>query len=101
MAFTEDLSPFFDVDDGFAVEAEFARGATLLKTCNVIFDDPTHEVSLYEQGVEERAPTLRAKSADVATIKRGDIATVNAVDYRVERIHADGTGITIIYLAKG
>lgn len=99
MAFVEDLTVFFNPAD-FAVAAVFTRGAATVATCNVIFDDPTHEVALYEQALEEIAPRLRARTADVAAVRRNDLVTVNAVVWRVERLAADGTGVSTLYLAR-
>jgi hypothetical protein len=99
MAFVEDLTVFFNPAE-FAVAAVFKRGAATVAACNVIFDDPTQQIALYEQGVEEAAPRLRARTADVAAVRRNDLVTVNAVIWRVERLANDGTGVSTLYLAR-
>lgn len=99
MAFAEDLTVFFSLAD-FAIPAVFTRGATTVATCAVIFDDPTHEVGLYEQAAEELIPRATARAADVASVRRGDTVMINATAYRVERLTGDGTGVATIYLVK-
>lgn len=100
MPFTEDLDQFFAEGD-FASRARFQRGLALVKETSVIFDLPANELALYEQGVSEPTPRLRAKTADLATVKRGDVVEVeDAGWFRVERFEPDGTGVSTVHLAK-
>lgn len=98
--FQEDLSPFFDETTGFAVSAVFTRGVATIATVAVIFNDPSKSVEINNTDIEEPAPFLQAPTALLAAVKRGDTATVNGATYRVERIHPDGTGISIVLLAE-
>ncbi|MCA1567242.1 MAG: head-tail joining protein [Acidobacteria bacterium] len=98
--FTEDLLQFFDVNRGFAVQAVFKRGETVLATVAVIFNDPSQSVEIYSTQIEEAAPFLQAPTASLAAVKRGDTATVNGATYRIERIRPDGTGVSTVYLAE-
>lgn len=100
MAFTEDLSPFFDATTGFAVPAVFKRGSTTLATLSVIFNNPSQSVEIYDTQLEEVAPFLLAPTALLAGIKRNDTVTVNGATYRIERIHPDGTGVSTVSLAE-
>lgn len=95
--FVEDLSVFFEE---FGVQAVFTRDLATIATLKVIFNDPSTSVEIYNTNVEEPAPFLQAPTASLAAVKRGDTATVNGATYRVERIHPDGTGCSIILLAK-
>lgn len=99
MAFAENFAQFFDTDE-FAGEAVFTRGGETVATAAVIFNGPSHQVSVYETGVEEPAPFLLAASASVAAVKRRDAAAVNGAVHVVERIEPDGTGLTKLYLAE-
>jgi hypothetical protein len=99
MAFAEDILQFFDTRD-FGVVAVFTRGGAAVATANVLFDDPSHEVTAYETGVEESAHTLQAEAASVAAVKRGDAVAVAGASYRIERIEPDGNGLKLFYLAK-
>jgi hypothetical protein len=98
--FAEDLSLFFDVMTGFAQSAVFKRGTATIATVAGIFNDPSKSVEIYNTDVEEPAPFLQAPTASLAAVKRGDTATVDGATYRVERIHPDGTGMSLVTLAE-
>jgi hypothetical protein len=98
--FQEDLSPFFDVTTGFAVDAVFTRGVATIATVAVIFNDPSNSVDINNTDIEEPAPFLQAPTASLVALKRRDTATVNGATYRVEGIHPDGTGTSIVRLAE-
>ena len=98
MAFVEDFAVFFNPAD-FAVAAVFQRQNVPVVACHVIFDDPTQQIEVYDQAVEELAPRLRARTADVTDVRRKDVVEVNGSLYRVERLSPDGTGVTNITLA--
>lgn len=101
--FAEDVSQFFDQGE-FAVEAVFTRevdGETVeVATADVIFNAPSHEVPLGQAAVEESAPFLMAPTASLAAVRRKDAVAVNGADYVIERLHPDGTGTTVAYLAE-
>jgi hypothetical protein len=98
--FEEDLSPFFDETTGFGVRAVFTRGGAQIATVAVIFNDPSQSVEFYNTDIEEPAPFLQAPTASLAAVRRMDAATVNGATFRVERIHPDGTGMSIATLAE-
>ncbi len=98
--FAEDLSVFFDVATGFAVQAVFTRGVAQIAAAAVIFNDPSKSLEINQTDIEEPAPFLQAPTASLAAVKRGDTATVNGANFRVERIHPDGTGTTLVTLAE-
>jgi hypothetical protein len=93
VAFTEDLSPFFDVA-GHAVAAVFHLGGAPAVNLNakVIFDNPTEEVTLYETAIEARAPTLLAKTAEIPGVVRGKTVTVNSITYTIVKVTAIDDG---------
>ncbi|HYY95280.1 MAG TPA: hypothetical protein VE713_12245 [Pyrinomonadaceae bacterium] len=95
--FDEDLSRFFEE---FAVEAVFKRAGAPVATANVIFNDPSQPVTVYETEVEEPAPFLLAPAAALADVLREDAVAVNGADYTVERIRPDGTGLVRMDLAE-
>lgn len=98
MAFTENLSLFFD-QDGFAVEAVFNLSPTP-RTVSVIFNTPSQSVEMYGTETEADAPNLMARTADLTGVGRAKTVTVNSVIYKVERIAHDGTGVSTVYLSK-
>ena len=100
MAFAEDLSQFFDTDD-FAVLAVFTRAGEPLVTAYVIYNGPSHAVRVEGTAVEEAAPFLLAQAEAVEEVlRKDDVAVDGEGDFVVERVHPDGTGLTLIYLAE-
>lgn len=100
MAFDEDIGQFFDTDE-FAIPAVFTRAGAPVVTAAVNFNDPSKAVNVYnDTDVEEPVPFLLAPAATLAPVKRKDAVAVNGTDYIVERIHPDGTGMVLIYLAE-
>jgi hypothetical protein len=99
MAFDEDLSLFFDVSGGFAVAAVITMGSST-RSIPGIFNDPTQSVEIYDTAVEAGNPFLTAQTSDLAGVKRGHTATMNAVVYKIERVHHDGTGLSTVYLSE-
>lgn len=91
--FAEDLSAFFDVAGGFAVNATV--GAVSFP---VIFDNGYQ--SALGGMVESTGPVCQAKSADVSTVAQGTSITINAVAYRVREVQPDGTGVTTLFLER-
>jgi hypothetical protein len=97
--FTEDLTKFFDTGE-FAVVAVFTRGGAPVATANVNFNEPSQALSLEGTDVEEKEAFLLTSAAAVAAVKRKDHVAVNGANYVVERIHPDGTGLKLLYLAE-
>lgn len=91
MAFTEDITAFFDTDD-FAVSATVGAA-----TFNVIFDNAYLSAG-GDASVAGTQPMCHARSADVSGVSIGSTMTVNSVAYVVTGLHPDGTGVTVITL---
>lgn len=92
MAFTEDLSLFFETDD-FAVEAIFGT-----KKVNVIFNTPTQEVTVYDQEIVSDAPFLTCRTSDLSGVAPRSPVKVGGTTYTIARITNDGTGVSQVYL---
>lgn len=88
MAFSEDLSPFFNATE-FA-DAAIVGGVAV----NGIFD-AAYAGPLSMDG---SSPILWVKSASVPTVAQGDSVVVGATNYTVAGIEPDGTGITQLRL---
>ena len=94
MAFSEDLSEFFDVDD-FAITATWNSQSVKGIFDNEYFDE-TGGV-----GVESSNPVFMCTAADVSGIAEGDAITINATAYTVAGPpQPDGTGAVIIQLQE-
>lgn len=89
--FAEDLSAFFDVAGGFAVNATIGAA-----TVPVIFDNGYQ--SALGGMVESTGPACVAKTSDVASVVQGSVLTIAAVAYTVTGIEPDGTGTTVLHL---
>jgi hypothetical protein len=92
MAFTEDLTAFFNVDD-FAVAATL-NGATV----KAIFDNNYELGSVGPFGMSGTQPTLTLSTADVPTDPIGKSAVVNGKTYTIAVHQPDGTGVSQLLL---
>ena len=90
MAFTEDLTAFFDTD-GFAVTATVGDGSV-----SGIFD---HEF-VEAQGVAGEVPVFLCAASDVSAVAVGAALTVNGQAYAVRVRQADGTGLMRLVLEE-
>ena len=84
MAFTEDLTVFFDTDD-FAVVLTHSAS-----TYNVIFDAEYSG----EDMMEGSLPMAMISDSDSVGMGIGDTVTINAQDYTIREKQQDGTGVT-------
>lgn len=99
MPFTEDLSPFFAIAD-FAVAAVLHLSESEDRTINVIFNDPTQALQLFDSSVDAGATFLLCKQTDIADVRDGMTVTVNSRTYKIERRTRDETGTGALYLKK-
>lgn len=101
MAFTEDLSVFFNTDD-HAVDATWtpaAGGGPY--TIQVIFDNGYRQYEIGEAGQAGAEPQCLVSDTQIAQgsgMKRGDALTINSGDYTVAQVEADGTGVSLVWL---
>jgi hypothetical protein len=99
MAFTEDLSPFFDTDD-FAVSAviKTAAGATV-RTINVILTSALAALQLLGAEALTSEPSVLCKTSDLSGVVVNDYKlTVGAVTYRITDRKDDGTGVSTLQI---
>lgn len=94
--FAENRSQFFDTRDFAEVATlHLAGGAT--RAVNVIFNDPTQEVTLYDTAVEAGSPHMQCLKEDVSGLARGNSVDVGGATHKVVRIASDGTGLVTVY----
>lgn len=93
MAFTEDLTVFFDTDD-FGVVATIGAASV-----NVIFDNAYLGIE-GETVVAATQPMVYARTSDVSSVVAGNTVIVNSVTYTVVGVHPDGTGVTQLILRR-
>lgn len=100
MAFTEDLTQFFDTDD-FAVVATFKTAAlATIRTANVILTDANGAAQMFDSQVLAALPFLQCRTADLASVNNTCKVTIGAVTYSIVEHHDDGTGLSIVQLRK-
>ena len=88
MAFAEDFTDFFDVDE-FGVVATFDGNDV-----TGIFDNEYVEV----EGIESKKPVFLCSTSDVTTYNRGAVVVINSVNYSLITKEQDGTGVTLCIL---
>ncbi len=95
MAFTEDLSPFFDTGD-FGESATFMHASGSPVVINVIFDasfdDPL--------GIAGAFPRAVCSAGDVTGVVHGDTLVIGSTTYKVVGVKPDGTGVVILTLQQ-
>ena len=89
--FTEDLAPFFSVDD-FSVTATLA-GVTVTGIFDATYYEPLGEV----QG---RQPMFMLPTASAPTAAHGQTLVIGATTYKVRGVQPDGTGVTTLILEE-
>ena len=93
MAFTEDLTIFFDTDDHAIAGSYTATGASAT-TVNGILHDAYVEVG----GMESVRLVFECATSDVSGAKQDDALTAESNDYLVAEVQPDGTGVTVLIL---
>lgn len=91
--FTEDLTPFFNVDD-FAVLVTDTNGSTF----DAVFDNEAASKDVYSGQVINASPKLLARTEDVDGYIQGDLLEVSDTNYWVRAILDDGTGVSEVQL---
>lgn len=94
---TEDLSTFFE---DFGKTAVVKNGSTVIRTINVIFNNPVEGVSVFDAQVETNVPHAICQKEDLAGVRHGYTMTIDSVAYPITKINSDGTGISIVEFGK-
>ena len=94
--YAEDLTAFFDVDNGFAVTASFSGGSSA--AC--IFDADYNAGLVGVSGMAAVQPAITLPTASVPASPIGTGVTVNSVAYTIAEHQPDGTGISVLYLER-
>lgn len=94
MAFTEDVSVFFNTDD-FAITVTIG-GASY----DAIFDNPTDGVELYDTQIEATDASMLVQTAGLS-ISRNATVVANGINYKVARWQrVDDGKLTRVFLNK-
>ena len=90
MAFTEDLSVFFNVDDFNEVAIINGKGVPGLFSYGTVVVNE----------VETRKPLFTCAAACVKAITQGSLVQLQHQTYQVANLKPDGTGLVVLILEK-
>lgn len=90
--FAEDLTLFFNTAE-HATEAIWSGSPNPI---TVIFENGFSE----QLGISTTNPTATAIAAQMPNVGRGKTLTINSVNYRIDDLQPDGTGLLILQLKK-
>ena len=96
---TTDRSIFFDTDE-FADSITITIGGSAT-TIKGIFDNEMTTIDVGDNaGLTANQPKITVKTSDVTNADFGDPVVINSVNYTVNNVLKDGTGITELFLTE-
>ena len=96
---TTEKSIFFDTDE-FADSITITIGGTQT-TIKGIFDNEMTTIDVGDNaGLTANQPKITVKTSDVTNADFGDPVVINSVNYTVNNVLKDGTGITELFLTE-
>lgn len=92
-------SIFFDSDE-FADSIQITIGGSTT-TIKGIFDNEMTTIDVGDNaGLTANQPKITVKTSDVSNADFGDPVVINSINYTVNNVLKDGTGITEIFLSE-
>ena len=96
---TTERSIFFDTDE-FADSVTITIGGSA-STIKGIFDNEMTTIDVGDNaGLTANQPKVTVKTSDITNADFGDPVVINSVNYTVNNILKDGTGISELYLSE-
>lgn len=97
----DDLSVFFNPDEHAAAATIKEPGGALVRTANVIFNEPVQETQVGAGEVNHAQPSLMCPTADLAGVKKNYVFEIAGKGtFRVVRQSSDGTGVSTVFLMR-
>ena len=96
MAFTENLSEFFDTDD-FAISAIWIKDGNDQEIIG-LFDSPYSRVGLSIPGIQSARTVFTVMEADVSGVAHGQTIRIGAMTYVIRGVEPDGSGTVRLVL---
>ena len=93
MAWTEDLTVFFDTDN-FSVTASYTPVIGSPSTIDGIFDSRYVET----ENIQGQRPVFTCNDGDIATISQEDVIVINGTTYGVANWERTGNGVVTLVL---
>jgi hypothetical protein len=100
VAFTEELSQFFDTDEHAVAAVVRNKAGATVRTINVILETPQQNVAIFDAEVEAGVPLAHCATADLAGVAHGYTLTIGADVYVIVTHTSDGTGVSTVNLRK-
>lgn len=99
MAFTEDMTVFFDSDD-HAVEATVYQTSIGFGGVSVkgIFDAESVFVDMGYAGADSIGSSFTCATSYIGTNKRNWYLDIDGTEYKIVRVQPDGTGVSVCQL---
>jgi len=98
MAFTEDMTVFFDTDDHAVIgdlhQVKDGSGVDV----NGIFDNESVFIDTGYAGVDSSGPSFTCATSDISKINRNWYLNVNGAEYKIVRVSPDGSGVSVCQL---
>lgn len=99
MAFTEDLSLFFDTTNGFAVDVTINTSVgVLVRTIKGIMTSALENLAMFDAQVEASGPELVCRTSDLTSVDHSNKFVIAGVTYRLINRLDDGTGTSTLSL---
>tara|TARA_R100001443_G_scaffold336_1_gene1282 strand:+ start:7254 stop:7562 length:309 start_codon:yes stop_codon:yes gene_type:complete len=96
---TTERSIFFDTDE-FADSVTITIGGSA-SNIKGIFDNEMTTIDVGDNaGITANQPKVTVKTSDITNADFGDPVVINSVNYTVNNILKDGTGISELYLSE-
>ena len=96
---TTERSIFFDTDE-FADSVTITIGGSA-SNIKGIFDNEMTTIDVGDNaGITANQPKVTVKTSDITNADFGDPVVINSVNYTVNNILKDGTGITELFLSE-
>lgn len=100
MAFTEDMTVFFDTTDfadtGDLHQAKDGTGVDV----NGNFDEESVFIDAGYAGVDSSGPSFTCATSDIDRTHRNWHLNVNGVEYKIVRVQPDGSGVSVCQLEE-
>jgi hypothetical protein len=100
MAFTEDMTVFFDTKD-FAVSGDLHQVKDGSGTdVNGNFDEESVFVDIGYSGVDSSGPSFTCATSSISKTHKNWYLNVNSTEYKIILVHPDGSGVSICQLEE-
>lgn len=86
--------------DEFGIAITLFPGLDTTRVISGIFDATHLEIDNGMSRVSTSEPQVMVQTEDVTDVEQDDVLTANGTNYTVEDIQQDGTGMTVLMLAR-